>query len=104
MLAAQRRPSDDPQRGSAVQAALSRASDVPLEIAEVGLAVLDLAGPVVERGNPRLRGDALTACLLAQGGVRAAVVLVELNLADAGDPRLARAAEMARAASEVPTL
>lgn len=101
VLAAQRRPSDDPGRDLAVQEALSRAADVPLEIAEIGAAVLDLAADVVRRGNPNLRGDALTACLLAQAGARAAAVLVELNLSDPADSRRARAAELARAASAI---
>ncbi len=104
VLSAQGRPSDDPGRDDALQEALSRATDVPLEIAEIGVAVLDLAMGVVERGNPNLRGDAVTGCLLAQAGVRAAAVLVELNLSDSDDPRRVRAAEMTRAAFEVSPL
>lgn len=103
VLAAQARPADDPDRAAAVQAALSRASDVPLEIAVVGAAVADIAADVVHRGNPNLRGDALTGCLLAQAAVRAAVVLVELNLSDRpDDPRRSRAAELGAAASRDP--
>lgn len=98
VLRARGRPQDDPGRVEAVREALSAATDVPLEIAEVGMQVLELAEDVVRRGNPNLRGDAMTACLLAQAGVRAAAVLVGLNLADAEDPRRVRAAELDRAA------
>jgi formiminotetrahydrofolate cyclodeaminase len=98
VLRAQGRPKDDPERTAAVREALSRAADVPLEIAEIGIEVLDLAAGVVRRGNPNLRGDALTGCLLAHAGVRAAAVLVELNLDDVDDPRLARTGELVRAA------
>ena len=91
---------DDPGRADAVREALSRAADVPLEIAEIGLAVLDLAAEVAREGNPNLRGDALTGCLLAQAGVRAAAILVELNLDDPDDPRRLRAVELSEAADE----
>ena len=94
VLAAHRRQPGDPQRPTAVREALSRAADVPLEIAAVGVAVLDVAADVGRRGNPNLRGDALTACLLAQAAVRAAAALVELNLDDDADPRRVRAAEL----------
>jgi methenyltetrahydrofolate cyclohydrolase len=95
VMAARRRPAEDPERSAALQEALSRAADVPLEIAAVGVAVLDVAADVVRRGNPNLRGDALTACLLAQAAVTAAAALVELNLPDPADPRRARAEELA---------
>ena len=86
------------QRAAAVHEALVRAADVPLEVATIGAAVLDTAADVARNGNPRLRGDALTACLLAQAAVLAATALVELNLPDGGDPRRVRAAELADAA------
>jgi len=89
-----------PERSRAVEQALSRAADVPLEIATIGTAVLDVAAEIGRRGNPNLRGDALTACLLAQAAVRAATALVEVNLPDAGDPRRIRAAELAEAARD----
>jgi formiminotetrahydrofolate cyclodeaminase len=100
VLRERRRPQDDPGRAGAVRAALSRAADIPLEIADIGVAVLELASEVARRGNPNLTGDALTGVLLAQAGVRAAVVLVELDLDDPDDPRLLRAAELSRAAHD----
>ncbi len=98
VLAALERQRDDPTRAAAVQEALSRAAEVPLEIAEVGAALIDVAADVARRGNPNLRGDALTACLLAQAAVAAATALVELNLPDVTDPRRVRGAELADAA------
>ena len=102
VLEARRLPSDDPARPAAVRDALSAATDVPLEIATVGAEVLDIASEVAGRGNPNLKGDAVTGCLLAQAGVRAALVLVQLNLTDPEDPRHVRAAELARSAGTVP--
>lgn len=101
VLAAKALPEDDPGRATQLEAALATASDVPLEIAAVGMAVLDLAVDLARRGNPNLRGDALTACLLAQSAVRAAAALVELNIAADDDSRRVRAAELVDAAGEV---
>jgi formiminotetrahydrofolate cyclodeaminase len=102
VLAALRSGPPTPERSAAVGQALSRAADVPLEIATIGVAVLDVATDVVRRGNPNLRGDALTACLLAQAAVRAATALVALNVPDATDPRRVRAAVLDEAAGSTP--
>lgn len=102
VLSAQGSGPDDPERPAAVRHALSGAADVPLEVAALGMEVLGLAAELARHGNPRLRGDALTACLLAQASVRAATALVELNLADGNDPRRARAAALEEAAWNTP--
>jgi formiminotetrahydrofolate cyclodeaminase len=91
VLAARRLPDDDPARTSALTRALSLASDVPLKIAELGAEVAVLARRLADHGNPNLRGDATVACLLARAGVESAVTLVQLNLEDRADPRLAQA-------------
>ena len=98
VLSAHRAGQPGPERTAAVRDALSRAADVPLEVATIGMSVLDVAADVARRGNPNLRGDALTASLLAQAAVAAATALVELNLPDATDPRRVRAAALADAA------
>ncbi len=91
-------------RSAAVRQALSRASDVPLRVAEAGAATARLAERLERDGNPNLRGDAATARLLATAAVRSAATLVDLNLAAAGDnsaaadtpdPRVARARALA---------
>jgi methenyltetrahydrofolate cyclohydrolase len=85
--------------------ALSRACATPMEVAEIGAEVARLAAAVATGGNPNVRGDAITAALLAAAGSRAAAALVRINLATApGDARPARAdqlaAEAARLAAE----
>ena len=60
--------------------ALSVAADVPLSIAIAGAEVSELGVLIAEHGNPNLRGDAVTAVLLAESGSRAAGLLVDLNL------------------------
>ncbi|MGB3634703.1 MAG: cyclodeaminase/cyclohydrolase family protein [Rubrobacteraceae bacterium] len=89
------------REGGDVKVALSAAADVPLEVAEVGAEIAALAVRLAEDGNPNLRGDALTAVLLAEAGVRAAVALVEINLSAAGtgDRRADQARELARSAT-----
>ncbi len=68
------------REGDDVKGALSAAADVPLEVAEVGTEVAEVAARLAEEGNPNLRGDAITAVLLAEAATRAAVSLVEINL------------------------
>ena len=76
--------------------ALSGAADVPLAVAEVGSEVAGIAARLVEEGNPNLEGEAMTAVLLADAGVRAAAALAEINLsaADVKDERLERASRL----------
>ena len=89
------------REGDNVKAALSAAADVPMEVAEIGAEAAEVAARLAEDGNPNLRGDALTAVMLAEAGTRAAVALVEINLsaADAEDGRADRARELARSAT-----
>jgi formiminotetrahydrofolate cyclodeaminase len=95
VLDAYREP-DSETRRERVSDALSGASDVPLAVAEVGNEVADIAARLVEEGNTNLVGDAITAVLLAEAGVRAAVTLAEINLSAANldDDRLGRANEL----------
>jgi formiminotetrahydrofolate cyclodeaminase len=90
------------RRDEALGAALSRAADVPLAIAEAALDVATLAAELAERGNPNLRGDAATAALLAEAAVRATANLVEINLGTReGDERLQRARELVEASRRI---
>jgi formiminotetrahydrofolate cyclodeaminase len=82
------------------RAALSAASDSPLEIARAATEVAELAAATAAQSKPALRGDAVTSVLLAEAAARAAVALVEVNLAgEAGDPRLVEGAGLARRAA-----
>ena len=90
------REPDPETRRERIRDALSGAADVPLAVAEVGSEVAGIATRLVEEGNPNLEGDAMTAVLLADAGVRAAATLAEINLSSANmeDGRLGRANEL----------
>ena len=93
VLDAYRTPHDDEEeRRRRIREALLEAADVPLSIAEVGVEVVGNAARLAEEGNPNLRGDAVTATVLAGAGVRAAATLVEINVSAGGadDDRLSR--------------
>ncbi len=86
----------------AVRAALSAACDVPLRVAQLGAEVAGIAVTVAASGNPAVRGDAVTAALLAAAGARSAALLVQINLAGAaGDARPAQAARLAAEATRL---
>ena len=90
------RQGDPETREERVRDALSGAADVPLAVAEVGNEVAAIAARLVEEGNPNLEGDAMTAVLLADAGVRAAAALAGINLSAANvrDNRLERAGRL----------
>jgi methenyltetrahydrofolate cyclohydrolase len=92
VLESYRIPRGDEERRRGIREALSEAAEVPLSIAEVGAEVAGNSARLVEEGNPNLRGDAVTATVLAGAGVRAAATLVEINVSagGAGDDRLSR--------------
>ena len=72
--------------------ALSRAADVPMRIIELASSAAEVASALAAEGKLALRGDALTALLLAQAAARSAAILVRIDLAGApADPRLDRA-------------
>jgi formiminotetrahydrofolate cyclodeaminase len=85
-------------RRQAIRRALDGAADVPLEIAEIGADVAELAAAVAEGGNPNLRGDALAAGLLAASATRSTAVLVGINVGD-DDERTLRATRLAETAT-----
>lgn len=95
LLALRMEDVDGEVRDAAIGDALSRATDVPLAIAEASLDVATLACELAERGNRNLHGDAAAAVFLAEAAVRASANLVEINLATReGDERLERAREL----------
>jgi methenyltetrahydrofolate cyclohydrolase len=88
-------------RDQQLRAALDRAADIPLQIAEAGCDLANLAALLAERGNPEVRADAAAAAVLAEGGTRAAAKLVAINLGAApDDDRVRRAGALAEQASE----
>jgi methenyltetrahydrofolate cyclohydrolase len=89
----------DPARAARLQAALSAAAEVPLAIAAAAAEVAELAADVAQAGSRQLVGDATAAAVLAEASTRAAVRLVELNLAhDPEDGRLRLATGLAERA------
>ncbi|MEA1931542.1 cyclodeaminase/cyclohydrolase family protein [Halohasta litorea] len=86
-----------------VQTAVKRATDVPLEIATVCLAVIEAGVDVVENGNPNAVADAVTGIALAHAAHRSAVFTVRTNLELLTDPEVVsnrdrQATELAQAA------
>jgi len=98
VLDANRAPRDvgEEERRQRIREALTEAADVPLSIAGIGAEVVGISARLAEEGNPNLRGDAVTAAVLAGAGVRAAATLVEINVSVGGadDGRLSRVAEL----------
>ena len=88
---------------STAREAVQHAAIVPLRICELAGQTATLAARLAADGNPNLRGDAITAAILAEAAARSAASLVRINIAagasDAGlSPRAARAASQADAA------
>jgi methenyltetrahydrofolate cyclohydrolase len=84
-----------------IATALSRASDVPLAIAETAAEMAEAAAGVAATGRASIRGDAIAAALLAEAATAAAARLVEINLRDSPrDPRLVRARSLAGLAAQ----
>jgi methenyltetrahydrofolate cyclohydrolase len=103
VMAAYRLPkgTDDEKaaRKAAIQAALQRATDVPLSTAEACLAVLQAAVSAAADGNPNATSDALTGGALAWAGLRGALENVRINTREE-HPARARAAELSASAAE----
>jgi formiminotetrahydrofolate cyclodeaminase len=98
-------------RDQTLRDALERSAEIPVRIVETGCDLACLAALLVENGNPEVRADAAVACVLAEGGARAAALLVETNLGATEDDARVRhvrslvevaveAAERALAAAE----
>ena len=67
-------------RDQTLRDTLERSAEIPVRIVEAGADLACLAALLVENGNPEVRADAVVACVLAEGGARAAAALVETNL------------------------
>jgi len=62
----QRTPEEQADRNHAVQAALEKATRLPLQVAELAIEILELAGWVVGNGNPNAAADGAVAALMAR--------------------------------------
>ena len=73
--------------GASVADALTRATEVPLEIAATAAEVARCAAEVFLTGRPSVRGDVRTALLLAEAATCSAAYLVEINVDAGGETR-----------------
>ena len=88
-----------PGRDANLGAALRRAAEVPLQIAETAADVTMLAALAAHEGSETVRADAWAAAALAEAATASAARLVHVNLATRPDDDLStRADEAARAA------
>ncbi len=85
VMAAYRLPKDTPesqsQRAAAIQSATRQAAEVPLDVAQKALEVLELAGEAVEYGNINAISDAGSAAALAGASLDGAALNVRINAA-----------------------
>lgn len=78
-----------------VSAALSRAADPPLAMAEIGVELARLALAILASVPLSLQGEVRTAGRLAAAGASAAADLVAIDLGAGADARAVRAAQIA---------
>jgi formiminotetrahydrofolate cyclodeaminase len=101
VLAVQRRRGE-PGHAQNLRRALTDAADPLVRIIEAAREVAELAAAAVADARGGVRGEAVTALVLAEGVARGGVPLVELNLAgDVQDPRRGLVREAAAAAGDV---
>ena len=88
-------------RDQTLRDALEKSAEIPVRIVEAGADLATLAALLVENGNQEVRADAVVACLLAEGGARAAATLVETNLgATQDDARVRHVKSLVEAAGD----
>ena len=72
-------------RSQAIQDALKSAALIPLGAAQESLAIMELAGQALSKGNKNAFSDAAVAVLHARTAVLGAIYNVKINLADIKD-------------------
>jgi formiminotetrahydrofolate cyclodeaminase len=80
-----RTPEQRAARSREVQRAYKAAVEPPLRVCELSLRVLELAGEVLERGNPNTASDAGVAALFAAASLEAAALNAEIELGPVDD-------------------
>lgn len=80
------------KRSDAIQQALVKASQVPLQIAQASAEVMELSLPAAAKGNTAAVSDAGVAVLLAEAAMRGAALNVQINLASIKDQEFVREA------------
>lgn len=72
------------ERDRRIRDALERAAAVPLQMTEIAAQAAVMAARVAGAGNPNLRGDSMSAAILAAASARSAACLVDINVALGG--------------------
>ncbi|MEM3555538.1 MAG: cyclodeaminase/cyclohydrolase family protein [Candidatus Micrarchaeia archaeon] len=80
VMAAYKTPKEAPGRAERIQSSLKNAVNTPLEVAKIGVRVLELSKIVAFKGNVNSISDAGVAALAAEAGVRGAILNVKINL------------------------
>ncbi len=78
-------------REAAIQTAMTRASEVPLNTARDALAVMELALQATRDGNPNAVTDAATAAWMAYAGIQGAALNVRINVTSLKDASVTQA-------------
>lgn len=95
-------PEEQAARDAAIQAALIKAAEVPLETARACAQAAALAATCAEKGNTNAASDAGVAALLAEAACRGAGYNVRINVS--GMPDKAAGAPLAKEAERLVTL
>lgn len=89
VMAAYKLPKDTPEaqvaRESAIQAAITRAAEVPLSTARHALAAMELALVVAQKGNVNAITDAATAAWMAMASLQGGALNVRINATSVED-------------------
>jgi len=87
VVAAYKTPKENPQRSVMIQAALKDACSTPLEVAKVGIRIMELSKIVAFKGNVNSISDAGVAALAAGAGVRGAIFNIRMNVKSMKDQK-----------------
>jgi len=88
-------------RKQKIQDAIKHAALVPLEVARDALAVIELAGQAIRKGNKNAASDGAVAAMNARTGALAAIYNVKINLSSIDDDNFAD--NLAREVKELET-
>lgn len=89
--AAYKLPKDSPERGSAIQAALQKATDIPLAVAERAARVAAIIQELEPITSPAMASDLVVARLMATTALEGAIANVEINLDGISDEKFVKA-------------
>lgn len=73
------------KRSEAIQVAMKKAAELPLEVAKCCLEVIKFTEVVIDKGNPNCLSDAAVGCLMAHAGLQGAIFNVQINLGSIKD-------------------